>query len=147
MLLDGFTDKEKALLHGVGIKRTYHTADAIVGEGDTGNALYLIERGSVEIRKILDGRHYKKIRTLGENDFFGEISFLGIGYSRTAVVIAAEDCHILQIARKKLADFVDEHPAVACKLYQNMAKDLATRMVVNTEQLQEALLWGLEDLT
>ena len=52
MLLDRFTDEERDLLRGVGIKRTYSNSDAIVGEGDTGNALYLIERGSVEIRKI-----------------------------------------------------------------------------------------------
>ncbi len=147
MLFDDMNEEEKILLRSICRERHFREGEEIVGEGSAGNALYVIEAGQVAVRKTIDSRHYKRIRELGPSDFFGEVSFLGSGKSRTAIVVALEKCVVLQITRKALAGLVDDHPVIGRKFYENMARDLASRVVVNTTELQEALLWALEGMT
>jgi CRP-like cAMP-binding protein len=54
---------------------------------------------------------YARVRVLGEGEFFGEISLLG-GGPRTATVVAALPCELLELDRATVAELVAARPAI-----------------------------------
>ncbi len=97
----------------------YNSGETIVNEGDLGNSLFIILRGSVNVRKNLDGRQHT-IAVLNEGDIFGEIALM-INQPRTATVVAAENSELLQVFRRSLEPIMKEHPSLLIRLNKMMA--------------------------
>lgn len=74
----------------------YEAGDTIMKEGEYGDKLYIIERGSCEIS--LAGRVLDKI---GREAFFGELAVIYAG-PRTATVTATSGCTLLSLSRDDL---------------------------------------------
>eukprot|EP00746_Dinoflagellata_sp_MGD_P165517 gnl/MRDRNA2_/MRDRNA2_94836_c0_seq1.p1 gnl/MRDRNA2_/MRDRNA2_94836_c0~~gnl/MRDRNA2_/MRDRNA2_94836_c0_seq1.p1 ORF type:complete len:542 (-),score=82.60 gnl/MRDRNA2_/MRDRNA2_94836_c0_seq1:153-1778(-) len=73
----------------------FQPGDVILREGDSGESMYLLNRGEVEI--IVGGNVVAKLR---DGSVFGEIALLGVSSRRTATVRAASfcDCRVIQRA-------------------------------------------------
>ncbi len=76
---------------------TFIGNDIIIGEGDRGDALYIISHGWVKVYKEAD--EGKVIAELRDGDFFGEIALLG-DQVRTATVKAMIPTTLLRLTRK-----------------------------------------------
>ena len=72
--------------------------------------MFVIIRGSVKVQ-IPEFDYQKTINTLGENDFFGEMSLL-TGEPRTANVIAVTESEVLRIDKKGLGPIFENNPAL-----------------------------------
>ena len=70
-------------------EETYEEGKIIFEEGSSGDWVYLILSGSVEVYKIINGKKVI-IEVLNKGDVFGELSFIG-GMKRTATVRAIAD--------------------------------------------------------
>lgn len=70
--------------------------------------MFVIVRGLVHI-EILEGTKKKIVNTLGENEFFGEMSLL-TGEQRTATVVADEETEVLAIDKKALKPILEKNP-------------------------------------
>lgn len=70
----------------------YRKGDIIFKEGSYGQVVYLINKGKVEIAKILDGKKVV-IETISPGDLFGEMSFID-SEPRSATAIAIEDTEV-----------------------------------------------------
>jgi CRP-like cAMP-binding protein len=108
-----FSDLQRYLFRATqeGLHRRHHPAGAIVvSEGDHGDSLFLIARGSVRI--LVVGGHGRplEIRRLDAPDFFGEVSALS-GEPRSATVVAVEECELLEVDRGALERLVEARPA------------------------------------
>jgi CRP-like cAMP-binding protein len=90
----------------------------LVQEGRPGHEFFLIEHGTAEVR-----RKNRKVATLGEGDYFGELSLLDRG-PRSATVIAATDMTLIVLGQREFAGVIDEVPALAHKLLAAMATRL-----------------------
>jgi CRP-like cAMP-binding protein len=88
---------------------------AVVAEGATEGALFLVKRGLVEIRSE---RVSEPLGRVGPNEFFGEVSFL-TGVPRTADVVTLEDSEILRIDQDSLRELASEHPKLVEVLKQH----------------------------
>jgi CRP-like cAMP-binding protein len=77
----------------------------VAQEGATDGALFLVKKGSVEIRR--QGK--VSLGTVGPNEFFGEVSFL-TGVPRTGTAVTAEDSELLRIDKEILTELIVEHP-------------------------------------
>ena len=56
-----------------GLGRTYGDGEAIVRQGDTGDCMYVVQRGTVEVvRETPEGE--VRLAVLGEGDVFGEMA-------------------------------------------------------------------------
>ncbi len=104
--------------------RTFAPGEAIVRHGREGNSMFVVTRGAVKVQ-IPQGKDTKTINTLGENDYFGEMSLL-TGEPRTATVIAAEETEVIQISKLALKPIFDANPdlvqAVGEKVEERRAK-------------------------
>ena len=73
--------------------------EAVVRQGDLGDAFYLVARGELSV--CVDG-HDKAMARLKRGDFFGEVALL-TGEMRTASVLAVDDAALLAIDRSVFA--------------------------------------------
>ncbi|HUG54745.1 MAG TPA: cyclic nucleotide-binding domain-containing protein [Vicinamibacteria bacterium] len=89
----------------------FEAGDLVVAEGEPGDSLFLVSSGTVKAWiRDREGR-YVFVREMGEGDFFGEISVLS-GSPRTATVVAATDCELLELDRPTLDGITATHPRV-----------------------------------
>jgi eukaryotic-like serine/threonine-protein kinase len=83
----------------------------IVSEGEAGDTAYIIDQGSCEVVRLIDG-HQVPIRRLGAGDVFGEMAVFTRG-PRTATVVALEDVTVKVISGESLNRELDRNPWVA----------------------------------
>jgi thioredoxin-like negative regulator of GroEL len=94
-----------------GLHRRHHPAGAIVlNEGDPGDSIFLLAKGSVRVLVIGGHGRALEIRRLDAPDFFGEVAALS-GQLRSATVVAVSECELLEIDREALARLVEARPA------------------------------------
>jgi len=109
----------------------------ILKEGETGETMYIIEKGSVEISKTLvmkrgreDFQDRDKILTrLSAEDYaiFGEVALFE-QTKRTATVGALTDCLLLEISKSNFLRFAEENPRIGYKITRNIAQLLCSRL-------------------
>ncbi|HYE14121.1 MAG TPA: mechanosensitive ion channel family protein [Pyrinomonadaceae bacterium] len=88
--------------------RVFAPGETIIREGDSGSSMFVVHRGSVDVRVGADGQQ-RTIKTLAEGDFFGEMALL-TGEPRTANVIAAEETEVLEIGHDAMRRLFETNP-------------------------------------
>lgn len=73
-------------------EESYHHGEIIFKEGSSGDWVYVVESGSVEISKTIHGQKYV-IEVLEKGDIFGEVGFIG-GMGRIATAQAVGETTI-----------------------------------------------------
>lgn len=133
----------------------WHPRELKVGEilfrvGEKGDAMYVIQKGIVEIRIPIQGQQKEiTVSVLQEGEFFGELSIVD-GLPRTATAVAVEHAHLLEMRRNDFIDFLMERPAVAISMVSIIGKRLrATNELVQSlasknvnEEMDEQLSFG-----
>jgi cAMP-dependent protein kinase regulator len=82
-----------------------------VAEGAPGDSLFILSTGTVKAYVRNPKGHYVRVSTLVEGDFFGEISVL-TGKPRTATLVAASSCEVLELKKDRLDALTQNHPQV-----------------------------------
>ena len=109
--------------------REYADREVIVKQGDPGNCMYVVQDGQVEAVAETDGREMR-VRTLGPNDFFGEMALFGTE-SRSCTVRALGRARLLTIDKKSLLAGIQEDPSLAFRIVKVMSqriRDLTDRL-------------------
>jgi CRP/FNR family cyclic AMP-dependent transcriptional regulator len=97
---------------------THEKGKRVAGEGDRGYGFHLILSGRATV-----SHDSRTIRTLGEGDYFGEISMID-GKPRSATVTVDEDVRALAIDHADFERLLDDRPEVA----RAMLKTLCSRL-------------------
>jgi cAMP-dependent protein kinase regulator len=90
---------------------SFEPGDILVAAGAPGDSLFILSTGSVKAYVRNPKGHYLRVHTLVEGDFFGEISVL-TGKPRTATLVAASRCEVLELKKEKLDALSRTHPQV-----------------------------------
>jgi small-conductance mechanosensitive channel len=101
-----FTADERHAIAQRAKERTFGAGEAIIVEGREGDTFYVVVQGSVVVRA---GTPPAELARLGRGQGFGEMAVL-TGEKRSATVVAAEDCHLLELDREVFARHFAEHP-------------------------------------
>ena len=130
---------EEELGHFLKIARRvrFPKGQSIITEGQTGETLYIMEEGMVEISKTLvmgkgqeNSRDRDKILTkLSAEDhaIFGEVALFEQS-KRTATVVALTDCLLLEISKPDFLRLAEENPRIGYKITRNVAQLLCSRL-------------------
>jgi voltage-gated potassium channel len=89
----------------------------VVRRGEPGHAMYFVQRGAVEV--LVEPAPV----TLGPGDYFGEIALLH-DMPRSATVVAASDCELLELGAADFARLCTEYP----QLRERVAVEAAARL-------------------
>ncbi len=114
---DGTLEKIAAALR----KSMYPAGSVIVKEGEPGDALYLITKGLVEVKKREPSIGVDlTVAKMGEGECFGEMSLLN-GKPRSATVIAVEATEVYILAKKEFEALLASNPSISFALNKILA--------------------------
>lgn len=120
-LFAGLPPNVRRRLATVGKRRTYEADEAIVREGETGTALYVLLSGHARVEQ--DGRELAALRP---GDFFGELALIE-EHRRSATVIATEPTECVLYVAWEFTSLLSEHPEVAVPIMTELIRRLHRR--------------------
>ncbi|MFH1489720.1 MAG: TIGR02266 family protein [Pseudomonadota bacterium] len=87
-------------MFNVASEESYPSGQVIFKEGSSGDWVYVVLKGAIEISKMIGGQKFI-VGIVREGEVFGELSFLG-GINRTATAIALDDSTVGTLDRQEL---------------------------------------------
>jgi len=142
-LFADLTSEDAAFVLSVCEEKLLVAGEELFHENDTGDTLWIVQSGRVDVFKNIRGDVDRVLASLGPGDVIGEMSFLD-GARRSAGARTAESSEFLVLDRKAFGRVERERPAVAATFYRNMSAILAARVRTTNELYREAVLFGLE---
>jgi hypothetical protein len=109
--------EEKATDTGLG--KLYQDGELIIKQGDSGNCMYVIRSGKVDVIIEENGQE-THLTTLQDGDFFGEMALFE-KEKRSTSVKAKGQVQIITIDKKTLLKRIKEDPTLAFRLLEKMS--------------------------
>ncbi|MBU0492744.1 MAG: cyclic nucleotide-binding domain-containing protein [Chloroflexi bacterium] len=100
-------------------RERYLKGQVIFAEGESGDALYLIDSGQVQ---VITGDTI--LAYLGPGNFFGEMALL-LDQPRSASIRVVIDAEVLVLRRPDLEDLLDEYSTIARQMSRELSRRLA----------------------
>ena len=130
--------------------RTYPKDTMVFSEGQPGQEMYIIQKGSIKITKIVNDNEVL-LAVLKTGDIFGEMSLLE-DKPRSASAIAHEDAVLMAVNKANFKRMVATQPQIITRLTQSLSdriwfiyKQLATTLLTDPlGRLYDTLLLQLE---
>ena len=108
---------------GETLNKTFAEKDQVIfREGDLGEAVYLVESGSIGIFKTVEGEEIQ-LATMKEGELFGEMAIID-GSDRMAHAVALEDSVIVTLPRAGLEAMLAKQEPLVKTLIQILADNL-----------------------
>lgn len=114
--------------------RSFKKGEVIYSQGDAQGEIFLIRRGLVRIMLPGENRKSVHLSTIGQNNFFGEFSFLE-GSPHYTDVIAATNADLYVISREAFNTFSEHHKKASFQFMQSLASELAERLRLTRSEL------------
>jgi len=111
-----------------------YTKDSIVFcEGEPGNELFIIQKGSVKIIKITDTNEIL-LAVLKAGDIFGEMALLE-SKPRAAGAVAYEDCQLMAVNKENFQHMIQSQPQLIARLTTLLSERIwfIYRQLANTQ--------------
>lgn len=128
-LFAGLDSEALANLEALTFRRTFAPGEVVVEEGRTGNGLFVVLSGKVEVVKGLAHGDRRALATLGPGELFGELSLLG-DWPRNASVRALTETECVGVDRWVFLAYLRRDQELTIRMLQVLAKRLA-----NTSEL------------
>ena len=105
-----------------GLGRRYRDREVIVHQGESGDCMYVVQEGEVEVVLEVGGEE-ARLAVLGAGEVFGEMALFE-RERRSATVRALGEVRVLTVDRKGFLRRVHEDPSLAYRILQVMSRRL-----------------------
>jgi MFS superfamily sulfate permease-like transporter len=126
-VLAGFTPAEVAQVEKRLKRVVYEAGRVIFREGDPGNELFIIAKGTASASLRQAGGGDIRLVTFAPSTVFGELAVLDAG-ARSATVTTDSELVCYVLAGEDFAALSEQAPAVAIKLLANLARRMSHRL-------------------
>lgn len=116
------------------LEKTYAEGELLFDEGDIGRALFIVERGTVEIFKHGTEGAPQILASAGPGDFFGEMALLE-ELPRSAAAIARCETTVYLLYRTRLFGLIQSRPRVGVMILNQLARLLSARLRATSRRL------------
>jgi CRP/FNR family cyclic AMP-dependent transcriptional regulator len=123
----GLNNHALTVIAGAVEHASFHGGETIVEEAETGNRMFIIHTGRVEVVKHLGETHETVLAKLGPREFFGEMCIIEC-LTRCASVRAIEDTLVFALKSTDLHHLFEQHPDQYAILILNIARDISRRL-------------------
>ncbi len=113
-------------------------------EGDPGHAMYVLEKGEVQVIKAWNDQKIV-LRQLNSGDSFGEMALIDL-YPRSASVLAIEDTQAIEITNELLYELYQQNLEQFALIQMNVGREISRRLRVADELVFKAKMeYSVED--
>ncbi|WP_245375682.1 Crp/Fnr family transcriptional regulator [Paenibacillus eucommiae] len=116
-IFQGLSEEELLALAPLFTEKKCKKGSILFLEGDPGDAFYLIKTGVVKIYRIDDSKEII-LALFRDGDFFGEMSLIHEGLTRSATVETLEATTLFLMKRSVFAQFMEGSPKLCLKLLE-----------------------------
>jgi CRP/FNR family cyclic AMP-dependent transcriptional regulator len=114
--------------------RRFRRGETIFHQGDPGDALFVVDQGSVKVVLPSDeGAEPAIVAILGPGEFFGELAILD-GAPHSATIVAVEPTETLVLHRDAFLSLIDSNPGLRRALLASLATEIR-RLTGHVEDL------------
>ena len=110
-LLDVLSAEQRRALLSLTRRRRFKRGEVVFHEGDPGDALHLVDKGHVAVKRSTPLGDVATLLVLGPGDVFGELAIVAPG-PRNATVVALDPVETLALHGDVFDDLRLTHPAV-----------------------------------
>ncbi len=142
-LFKGIAEPELTTLAQTLRERPLKRGQVLVREGEAGEEMFVVLRGSMVISKAVTGRVEQVLARIGPGDFFGEMSLFDRS-PRSATVQADSDATLLVLDREALRRLTEQSPRAAAAFFQALVQVFIERLRASGDLVAEVTRWGLE---
>ena len=144
MLFLGLSDGQLQAVASVVRSKTYRAGEVVVRSGELDDTLYIIERGSVEMR-VAEGGEERPVAVFEKGsyvdeayagDFFGEFSLVDLE-PWSGTIVARERTLLLQLKRDDLYELFSRDVDLQIGVVLNIARVLSRRLRIKNRRLVE----------
>ncbi|MEC7641839.1 MAG: NAD(P)-binding domain-containing protein [Nitrospinota bacterium] len=125
-----FPDVSKDLLENLVSKsslQNFNKGEVLFNEGETGDAFYLIRKGSVKISRLVNGVDVTQTY-LAAGNYVGEMALINREpLPRSATVTAAVICETMVVGKEDFLEFIEKNPNVE----KQIARTASERTIAN----------------
>ena len=135
---------EQAALRRIAVERSFSTGEQIFKEGDTGDGIYIVKDGFVEISVAINQNVRRTFAKLGPGEMFGEMAVLELK-PRSASAVAATPMRVFFIPRQELLVMLGGSPALSLELLREISqrlRDFNRRYIDETIQAERLAVIG-----
>ncbi len=122
-LFAGLNQTQLESIDSFTFQKSFEPGAVIIEEGETGNGLYIVLSGKVEVLKGLDTPNQVVLGERGPGEVFGEMALLG-EWPRTATVRAIDSVECLGIDRWVFLSLLERQPQISINMLQILAQRL-----------------------
>ena len=147
-LLENIPEEDLKALSALVREERFPAGKDILAEGEEGNEMYMLTKGSVDIIKATVFGDSFVVATLDDcsHSVFGEMAMLDPD-RRSSTVRARTDCTALVIDKERFDRFCDEHPRCGVRMLRMIGINLVRnirRENENLKQVYQALIEEIE---
>jgi len=142
-LFRNLDETERAQILIIGQVRSYDADQVIFRDGDAGDGLFIVVKGSVRISKQ-SATGEEALAVLEPHAFFGEMALIDFS-PRAADAIANEATDLFFIPLKDLRTLIESHHQIALKVLYALCEVLAQRLRETNERYMNVFTiaqWG-----
>jgi CRP-like cAMP-binding protein/anti-anti-sigma regulatory factor len=133
----GLDEQERRVFASLLSRCVFEAGTTLAVEGEPGDRMWLIMKGSVDIRlRVDDARGSRRIASLATGTTVGEMALIE-NAARSASIIATDSVECWELNRATYETIIRDYPHVAAKLLTNLIREMARRIRNTSEQLRE----------
>jgi CRP/FNR family transcriptional regulator, cyclic AMP receptor protein len=138
-LCQGLSPAEAKAIFDIAEDRQVKAGEPVFSEGETGDALYFILSGQVDIEKKDKSGKPAPLARLSDGAVVGEMSLIAGSAKRSASAKAAAETRLLRIPSDRFQKLLKSDHVAALKVVRNMAQVMSRRLLAMDEKIVELL--------
>src|SRR5213592_2964706 len=138
-----FTDSELLAFAGRLEERNLKPRQVLFREGDPGEEMFVVRKGTSIISKVVSGRIEQVLARAEAGDFFGEMALFDRS-PRSATIQADTDAVLLILDRPALTKLTEVNPRAAAAFFESLVLIFIERLRASGDLVAEVTRWGLE---
>ncbi len=132
-IFQGLDDEQLERFAAVSTEKSYDPDDLILEQGVEGEALFIIQRGTVKVL-VVEGEVESEVAKLVAGEAFGEMSLIEDNVT-SARIAAYNGVDCLIINEEEFMDVMESNSEISSEVYRNFTIILSERLRATTEKL------------
>lgn len=116
----------------------FGAGETIFTQGETGDSMYVIRRGSVEVLGHTENGKARRIAILSRPGIIGEAAMM-TGEARNATCKAHTDAELLELNRESFAELFKQHPEAVVQISEVIANRASERKEVLKDSARDGV--------